>query len=96
MYTTTLPIPAQLIKRWNLPSGWEKLITIQVSGGDRIRGNSESIALAYQPGHNAPWMFSVRTQWLPARCRTKATMLSQLSLEEFRLALEFKAGESLT
>ncbi|MEM9264576.1 MAG: hypothetical protein AAGA46_03540 [Cyanobacteria bacterium P01_F01_bin.13] len=94
----TLPIPQPFLDQWQLPDGWEKHITIQVAGGDRVRGNSETIALAYRIYQDDPraitarseWMFSVLTEWIPVRLvTTTTTALTQLTLEGFKEVLEF-------
>lgn len=92
----TLPIPTQVLDKWDLPGDWGNHVTIQISGGDRTRGNGDAVVLAYQMGATAPWMFSVRTDWLPVRCRTQATVLTQLTLDEFKQALELKVEQGVS
>ena len=87
MTTTTTPtIPQFILDQWQLPTGWENHVTIQV-GHERVRGVGHAIALAYRVGLGSPWMFSVSTDWIPVRCRRTATLLTQLTLDQFREAL---------
>lgn len=92
MKTPTLHSPTpDIIDQWQLPRGWQTHADIQLPAEPRMRGASSDIVMAYR---TKEWMFSVRTSWLPLRCRSKATEFSQLTLEEFKQALELKATEA--